>query len=432
MAIAHSDFTENSSTAQGGAIVIETNVTEATVITHCDFIGNEAFAGPGGGAIIAQSAVAVTNCLFARNRTVGVGNGGLRNGGAVEILPGAGTSSFDNVTFAYNFAGYQGGAIDMRSSANVTNCIFWGGLSGRSPNAAVPADEFWIRGGATLDIDFSIINFAQVINAGTLINGPNNLGIYPEFGNEAIDDYHLKSPFGRWDPISGNFVFTDTVFSPAIDTGDPTTAYANETLPNGSNVNMGAYGNTVEASKSGFGSPLLVFNLPADDITGTSATLNGQMVQVDVFPTTVRIYYGTSNGGTNPAAWDTNVLVGIGVPEGLFDLSVSGLTPGETYHYSAFASNSSSQIWGEPVQAFSSSEVRLFAVQDGRENGPVDGALMAVRVGKRPLVPTYRELHRLGNGPERIGLHSTPGQRNHSRRFRPGYDSGRDHRRFEQ
>ena len=41
------------------------------------------------------------------------------------------------------------------------------------------------------------------------------------------------------------------VMSPCIDTGDPSSYYGSETTPRGSRINMGAYGNTREASLSG-------------------------------------------------------------------------------------------------------------------------------------------------------------------------------------
>jgi len=67
-------------------------------------------------------------------------------------------------------------------------------------------------------------------------------------------DYHLQSEFGRWDAdgSGGQAAWTwDDMTSPCVDTGDPASDYSAEPLPNGGRVNMGAYGNTVEASKSG-------------------------------------------------------------------------------------------------------------------------------------------------------------------------------------
>jgi len=62
-------------------------------------------------------------------------------------------------------------------------------------------------------------------------------------------DYHLKSQAGRWDPVSLSWV-TDDVTSPCIDAGDPDSPVGDEPMPNGGIINMGAYGGTVETSKS--------------------------------------------------------------------------------------------------------------------------------------------------------------------------------------
>jgi len=49
----------------------------------------------------------------------------------------------------------------------------------------------------------------------------------------------------------------DAVSSPAIDAGDPASNHSQEPQPNGGRINQGAYGNTVEASRSlGFGDPI--------------------------------------------------------------------------------------------------------------------------------------------------------------------------------
>ncbi len=69
----------------------------------------------------------------------------------------------------------------------------------------------------------------------------------PLFADAIDDDYHLKSESGRFS-IIGTWL-PDSVTSPCIDLGDPLAAYAHETAPNGSRVNMGAYGNTAEASR---------------------------------------------------------------------------------------------------------------------------------------------------------------------------------------
>lgn len=69
----------------------------------------------------------------------------------------------------------------------------------------------------------------------------------PCFADAASGDFHLKSAAGRW---NGATWVKDTVTSPCIDAGKASAAYANEPSPNGNRTNMGAYGNTAEASKS--------------------------------------------------------------------------------------------------------------------------------------------------------------------------------------
>lgn len=69
----------------------------------------------------------------------------------------------------------------------------------------------------------------------------------PCFADAASGDFHLKSATGRW---NGTTWVKDTVTSPCIDAGETSAAYANEPSPNGNRANMGAYGNTAEASKS--------------------------------------------------------------------------------------------------------------------------------------------------------------------------------------
>lgn len=79
-------------------------------------------------------------------------------------------------------------------------------------------------------------------------------------------DYHLISQAGRWNPKSQTWV-RDDVTSPCIDAGNPMSPIGYEPFPNGGRDNMGAYGGTVEASKSYFGEPVCE-TIVAGDING--------------------------------------------------------------------------------------------------------------------------------------------------------------------
>jgi len=83
---------------------------------------------------------------------------------------------------------------------------------------------------------------------------PNNTPDDPNDDLWIDGDYHVNSQVGRWNPNSQIWV-QDDVTSPCIDTGDPNSAIAFEPFPNGSIINMGAYGGTEKASKSPFNSP---------------------------------------------------------------------------------------------------------------------------------------------------------------------------------
>jgi parallel beta-helix repeat protein len=87
---------------------------------------------------------------------------------------------------------------------------------------------------------------------------PHSLALEPYFADEAGGDYHLKSAGGRW---TGSGYTNDTVTSPCIDTGDPLGAYATEPDPDGGRVNLGAYGNTLDASLSRTGAWLRVMTV---------------------------------------------------------------------------------------------------------------------------------------------------------------------------
>ena len=59
----------------------------------------------------------------------------------------------------------------------------------------------------------------------------------------------------------------DEVTSPCIDAGNPLSPISLEPFPSGGVVNMGAYGGTLEASKSYFGQPVCG-TIAAGDING--------------------------------------------------------------------------------------------------------------------------------------------------------------------
>ena len=72
--------------------------------------------------------------------------------------------------------------------------------------------------------------------------GEGDISVDPLFADPDNGDFHLKSQYGRW---NGSDWVYDNETSPCIDAGDPS-----EKDPDGTRINMGAYGGTWEASKS--------------------------------------------------------------------------------------------------------------------------------------------------------------------------------------
>jgi len=126
-------------------------------------------------------------------------------------------------------AGNTGGGVYCESSdATVTNCILWDNT-----------DQ--IQGGSAT---YCCIQGCDPVQ--------ENIAADPLFADPDNGDYHLKSRSGRWDPgLDGVGGFrSDDVTSRCIDAGDPQSEKSNETMLNGCRVNIGAYGNTAEASRS--------------------------------------------------------------------------------------------------------------------------------------------------------------------------------------
>ena len=97
-----------------------------------------------------------------------------------------------------------------------------------------------------IESDLATVTYSNV--QGGLL-GESNIDADPLFADTNKSDYRLKSQAGRWDPNSQSWI-QDDVTSPCIDAGDPNVSVALEPYPNGSVINIGAYGGTDQASKS--------------------------------------------------------------------------------------------------------------------------------------------------------------------------------------
>jgi len=242
-------------------------------VTRNTFDGNEVGAGPsvnygwgwGGGILVSADDNIATNVTLSFN--VYRNNTAPSSGGAVFIDDGA-VARMENELLYNNKTKDKGSAIyvdadykNNPSTLNMFNCT----VSGNSTNSnecalliqgsktTVENCIFWNNG---KDFEFMrdgvssasfTVNYTLTQQGYT---GTGNISSNPLFANAAGGDFHEQSTNGRYNPANGQFV-KDAANSPAIDAGNPASDYSKETAPNGGRINMGCYGNTAEASRSG-------------------------------------------------------------------------------------------------------------------------------------------------------------------------------------
>ncbi len=247
-------FTNNCNSNDQGGGAIETRAS-GVLISNCtfqaNFAGGNAHYGQGGAICFnqfANGAATLWNCAFVTNWSI------LRRGGAIEFGENNATVTalVYNCTFLNNTTrSWPGGAINDdagRTTLNLTNCIFWQnkavGSSGQNINLGANGAYTAILNMAYCDLD---TNSASV-NGGIKILGAGILNTDPLMAcTNAPYDWHLLSQGGRY---SNGVWVIDAQTSPCMDAGDPASAYGNEPQPNGKRVNLGAYGNTAQASVS--------------------------------------------------------------------------------------------------------------------------------------------------------------------------------------
>ncbi|MBN1508878.1 MAG: right-handed parallel beta-helix repeat-containing protein [Sedimentisphaerales bacterium] len=302
------EFTGNWTNREGAGVWVVSGA--AATLTGCALADNKAYSG--GALAVMNSTLSLTECRVVRNEAVAGGGGYLlgivrgtftrswfegnkasgasySSGGGLWL--GMGDVVLTDCIFSGNLAIRDGGAIANGNvdTLDVVGCSFSGNRAPRgsflreasgSPGKAVVQISNCIvaDGGNEIWSDYGklAIRWTDVVGADAAVHDPSGLATWglgninadpcfadpghwdvngtPEDANDdrwVAGDYHLRSQAGRWDPEAVTWV-QDYVTSPCIDAGDPNTPVGLESFPNGGRINMGAYGGTVEASKSPF------------------------------------------------------------------------------------------------------------------------------------------------------------------------------------
>ncbi|MEI7901809.1 MAG: hypothetical protein WCK89_16265 [bacterium] len=305
-----------------------------------------------GGAIhmYAAGQLKAFNCVFDSNGVLHYEPGypdKTHRGGAIYFENNSAVGQIVNCTFYGNYVvyGYGGGIYSAGAPLYITNCIFWANTDNFT------GKQIYSESG-TVSINYGCFSgtTADDIYAGGMLTTNNIITSDPLFANAAGHDLHLQSRGGRW--TSSGWV-KDSVISPCIDAGNPASACDNELPFNGGRINLGAYGNTAQASKTAADTAVnneLVTYVPGQ----TVATLNGMLTYTGAAPAEVWVYWGTVDGTDNatglwantnyfgtstaalPAPYATNVTVELNT----------------TYYYTYKSANAYGTNWATPSATF--------------------------------------------------------------------------------
>ena len=97
-----------------------------------------------------------------------------------------------------------------------------------------------------------------------------------------------------------------------------------------------------------------IINQPATNVGAFSATLSGEVTDTGNDIPIVTVYYGDHDAGTNGAAWDR--AIDIGVADGQIVWPITGLEPLTTYYFTTFAQNAIGNRWATPSLTFTTTD----------------------------------------------------------------------------
>lgn len=193
----------------------------------------------------------IINCVVSNNSTYGlmwchdsqIRNCIIRGNGGSGIVARRDAHSVTNCTIVGNM-GYGIETTSYPEHLIANNIIVLNRMGGIKGDCKLENNNVWHN----MNFDYSGVS-----------PGETDISVNPLFATngywaDSIEwvegDYHLRSTAGWW---NGEGWEIDEIDSPCIDAGSLETPIGAEPNPNGGRINMGAYGGTAEASKSGSG-----------------------------------------------------------------------------------------------------------------------------------------------------------------------------------
>ena len=103
-------------------------------------------------------------------------------------------------------------------------------------------------------------------------------------------------------------------------------------------------------------------NGSANGVTAISATIFGEVTDTGGSSPNITVFYGTSDGGTNAAAWSNSV--DLGEQESNFSTILSGLSPLTQYFFRIFAENGAGEVWSSTSGEFVTSDLSPLIINE--------------------------------------------------------------------
>ncbi len=128
---------------------------------------------------------------------------------------------------------------DTADAYTITSSVFWG----NGDDLAAFCDSGCSA--LTIGVRYSALRLANAGNASVTFGDGNLDGVDPLFVDASAGDFHLRSVAGHWSPDG---YVTDAADSPALAAGDPSGDTSQKPERAGARSEMGAYGNSAEAS----------------------------------------------------------------------------------------------------------------------------------------------------------------------------------------
>ena len=96
----------------------------------------------------------------------------------------------------------------------------------------------------------------------------------------------------------------------------------------------------------------VIANTSATNVTSWTAGLNGYLSNTGAAPTTVFVYWGPTDGGTNAGAWTNTITFASPASVGLFSTNISLSAPDGIFYYRYCATNAYGVVWAGSAVSF--------------------------------------------------------------------------------